>query len=147
MANSDMVWFVPNQVIYALSSARNLDESRQMVDLAIEMMEHSKAPHIHHLIDQLDMADTIIDSNIDDLDQILRRMLQHPKMGWVLTFYGNNLFVQHANWLFGHRSNAKTKHFITPRAAVEFLTSVDETLPLMPDISEFIKTFKESRAM
>lgn len=145
MQHIDMTWFIPNRVIYALSSARNLDESRQMAEYAIELMEQSSAPQVHQLIDQTTVPDTIVDSDLSQVEKILRRMLQHPKMGWILTFYGHDLYVQYANWLFGHRSNAKTKHFTRPQDAVEFLAGVDETLPPMPDIIDFIKTFKASR--
>jgi len=143
MAETLMGWLIPNRVIYALARAHSIEENRLAVNRAIQLMDESSAPAIHHIIDQSQFSPKMANADPADVSTDLRRMLQHPKVGWVLTCYGDNLFVKYVNWVLAHENQVKSRHFETANVAASFLVGVDDSLPPLPDVDAFIKDFRE----
>ena len=142
MAETLMGWLVPDRVVYALARASSLEENRLATNRAVQLMEESSAEKVHHIIDQSRFQPTMVNVDLGDVSQDLSRMLRHPKLGWVLTCYGDNLFVQYVNWLLTHENQARSQHFDNAQAAVDFLLGVDETLPEIPNLEAFMKDFR-----
>ena len=141
MAETLMGWLVPDHVIYAQDRTLTLQEMYAAVNRSVSMMEQSSADKVHHIIDQRHHPSAAEDIDINVANQELSRFLTHPKTGWVLTCYGDNMYMQYVNWVLAHENQARSKHFNSAQEAVEFLMSVDAALTERPDVEAFLKDF------
>lgn len=78
-------WLLNNKILFRRSHGRiTVDQLDEMTAFTVKHMDDSPHQLIHILHDLHDSHPTI---SINDARRLLRKVLEHPKLGWIV-FYG-----------------------------------------------------------
>ena len=76
-------WLIRNEVILQrIEGEMSIDDLRSMAMTLIDMVEQSKRPLVHHIVDTRLM--TQMPLNVREMSQNLFEPLRHPRYGWAI---------------------------------------------------------------
>ncbi len=126
-------WLIENRVFYnEYNGDVSADDLRRMATANLKYLESSDAPLVHCFVNAENLSKMPV--NLTALRDSTLPTLQHPRMGWVIAYGTNNPLLSFLGSTVTQLFQTRYRLFDSYERAVEFLQSVDETLP---DLSRF----------
>jgi len=117
--------YVPNQVLYSYYRGEISDTELFAMDRSVEdFLDRTTSPLEHMLTDVRDM---IRPAGLSSLMKM--KCGRHPKLGWVILFGIRNPAIKFVLMAAASMFKVRIRHFNTFEESIEFLQSVDGTLP------------------
>lgn len=128
----EVSWLVEGQIIHAnLKGKITVEEIQENSELAISMFESTDAALVHVLTNEADL---------DSLPMSLKLVseatgfLQHPKTGWMIMYGSDDRIPRFMTAMITGMTKVRHRRFDTLEESLEFLMSVDSTLPPLEEM-------------
>lgn len=130
-------WYSPQRVIFVRYTGNiSADEMQYLAQNALAMLE-SAPPDImlvHSLYDFSALEKMPL--NLKLASDTAAPAYSNPRMGWVAAYGLGNVYVKYLAQMVGQMFKLRYRFFDTQEEAVQFLQSVDMTLPVLPLIAD-----------
>lgn len=128
----ELNWLVENKVIeIGIHGEIELDTIEAMSKEILDYIEMSDMPLVHVMIDDEDVTTSI--KQIKGVVNVGKAM-NHPRFGWLIIYGSSNKMFQFMSYLISQISKVRFRRFSTRAEALEFLRTVDTTLPTVEEI-------------
>jgi hypothetical protein len=126
-------WHLENRIVgIRVFDTVTIADVNALSDTIIALFEASDTPLIHLLVDESDMTD--FPKQFRDIYRV-GVFMKHPQMGWFIIYGGNNALFRVISHLVTQLMRLRHRHFDTLEDAVEFLQSMDSTLPKLIEVT------------
>lgn len=125
-------WLVENKVIIGKPEGNPApDELQQASDTYRILLDASDAPLVHVLVDEgkLDTLPVSLKVLVDNLD-----FLKHPRLGWFILYDNDDQMKKFVSSTLTGITKVRHRRFKTLEDSLEFLVSVDTTLPTVQEM-------------
>jgi len=124
---ANVSWYIEGRIVMVTATGSlTIRDGIAISNQLIQLFESSTAPLVHVLVNQRDLS-----AVPQDLKQIVKAtaFMRHPQMGWLLLFGTENRAVHFMAYLASQIARLRHRRFSTLDDALDFLYSVDLTLP------------------
>lgn len=121
-------WFIENRIFYnQYHGDVSAEEVQQMAITNLKYLDDSEAPLVHCFVDIENIGS--IPLRFNALKESAQMSLDHPKIGWIIAYGKDNRFVTFLGTMVTQFFKSRYRLFKTYEEAIEFLQSMDATLP------------------
>lgn len=121
-------WWIKNRVFFnEYNGQTTADDLVAMSEANLEYLENSDAPLVHCIVNIENM--TQVPLNIRVVQSGTVKSLRHPKMGWLIAYGKSDKMMSFIAQAVTQIFKTRYRLVDTYQEAVEFLQSVDATLP------------------
>ena len=139
-------WLVGNAVILQrVESGMDIDDLRYTSKTIIDMVEQSKRPLVHHILDLRQCRKMPL--NVRVMSKNLFAPLRHPHFGWAIIVADHDKVTMSVLSMALQINKIRFRFVSKPEEAVAFLQKQDAALPLMNinDVITFCQPATASR--
>jgi len=127
-------WLVENKIIIGKPEGDPSPEDlKQASETYHILLDSSDAPLVHVLVDEskLETLPVSISVLAEKLD-----FLKHPRLGWFILYGNEDAMKNFVSSMLTGINKVRHRRFLTLEDSLEFLVSVDSTLPSVENILE-----------
>ncbi len=129
-------WLIENKIILGKPEGDPSPEDlKQASETYQKLLDSSDAPLVHVLVDEskLETLPVSISVLAEKLD-----FLKHPRLGWFILYGNEDAMKNFVSSMLTGINKVRHRRFLTLEDSLEFLVSVDSTLPSVDEILESI---------
>ncbi len=129
-------WLIENKIILGKPEGDPSPEDlKQASETYQKLLDSSDAPLVHVLVDEskLETLPVSISVLAEKLD-----FLKHPRLGWFILYGNEDAMKNFVSSMLTGINKVRHRRFHTLEDSLEFLVSVDSTLPSVDEILESI---------
>jgi len=124
-------WLVEGAVIHAYYyDEMTIDEISESIQDTIWRLETSERSLIHIMLDVSDLMSH--PTNIGEITKVIRPMLNHERVGWVLLFGDVDPITKFVAQVTTQLFKTRFRILEDKEGALAFLRGIDQTLPELP---------------
>ncbi len=127
-------WLIENKIILGKPEGDPSPEDLKQASETYQiLLDSSDAPLVHVLVDEskLETLPVSISVLAEKLD-----FLKHPRLGWFILYGNEDAMKNFVSSMLTGIHKVRHRRFLTLEDSLEFLVSVDSTLPSVEDIIE-----------
>ena len=123
----EMQWYVPQKIVHGdIIGDISLEDIQNSSRELQEMFAQSDSPLVHVLSNESQVGSLPISLNmLSEAADFMR----HPQMGWMITYGTDNRMAKFMLSMISGIARVRHRRFATLEESLEFLVSVDTTLP------------------
>lgn len=129
-------WLIENKIILGKPEGDPSPEDlKQASETYQKLLDSSDAPLVHVLVDEskLETLPVSISVLAEKLD-----FLKHPRLGWFILYGNEDAMKNFVSSMLTGINKVRHRRFLTLEDSLEFLVTVDSTLPSADEILESI---------
>ena len=125
-------WLVENKIIITdFVGDVTLDELKSNAMMVAKLLDESTSPLVHLLTNETDLISLPI--SIKQLSES-SPFMEHPRMGWMIMYGNEDRLSKFKAAIVTGITKTRHRRFLTLEESLEFLVSVDKSLPTVEEM-------------
>lgn len=130
----DIRWLVPGRIIdVTITGEISIEDLENESNIILDMFAESDAPLVHVITNEaaLESLPTSLQMFSDALD-----FMRDPRLGWMIMYPSNDSMSKFLSGMVAGISKVRYRRFDTLEESLQFLVTVDTSLPTVEDMLE-----------